>query len=309
MTLPVICWAVLLSPPMRVNEPLSRRTAWPPSFAASLTSRLRADSMSPRADTIATTTYGRAGSCAINRIDWGLVWGRTDGSSTRMSALTHAKAASRAATERRRIWSIKPARLVCISDTRATGKMFARPLRPLRLRAAYPPTHEMRGEDPSQSESRPLAGERVPPAGASRARAPVRHRRVAARPVRRIRRRGQPRGRVQRPDCGRAKHAARKGTGDERARRPVHSAGTRSVERRARRADPPDRVDLARARRRRRVGRGARGGRAAGAPGDREQRDRVWLPARLGLPRSADRRAARPLRAPARRPHALRDSY
>src|SRR5437870_4781981 len=113
MTLPVICWAVLLSPPMRVNEPLSRRTAWPPSFAASLTSRLRADSMSPRADTIATTTYGRAGSCAINRIDWGVVCGRTDGSSSRMSALAHAKAPSRAARERRRIWSIDPASLVC----------------------------------------------------------------------------------------------------------------------------------------------------------------------------------------------------
>src|SRR5207237_6025311 len=90
-------------------------------------------------------------------------------------------------------------------------------LPPVSFGAAYPRTREKRGEDPCEPESRSLAGRRLPTAGAPGTRAPVRHRRVAARPVRRIRRRGQSRGGVQRPDCGRATHATRTGAGDERA--------------------------------------------------------------------------------------------
>src|SRR6266545_194850 len=67
------------------------------------------------------------------------------------------------------------------------------------LRGSLSPTRETRGEDPSYPESRPLAGRRVRPAGAARARAPVRHRHAAARAVRRVRRCGEPRGRVQGP--------------------------------------------------------------------------------------------------------------
>src|SRR5437867_5375821 len=115
MTLPVSCGSWPSSPPIRVNELASKRTAWPPSRAASLMSRWRALSTAPRVDTIATTRYGLVGSCAINRIDGGVVWGRSEGSSTKISELlAHASATSTAERDRTRIWSMKPDRLVSI---------------------------------------------------------------------------------------------------------------------------------------------------------------------------------------------------
>ncbi len=42
-----------------------------------------------------------------------------------MSALVHARAPSNAERERRRIWTIEPARLMSIDETRAGGRMFA----------------------------------------------------------------------------------------------------------------------------------------------------------------------------------------
>src|SRR5436309_1796315 len=115
MILPVSCGSWPSSPPIRVNELESKRTAWPPSRAASLMSRWRALSTAPRGDKIANTRYRVVGSCAINRSDWGVVWGRSEGSSTKISELlAHARATSTAERDRTRIWSMEPARLVSI---------------------------------------------------------------------------------------------------------------------------------------------------------------------------------------------------